>query len=80
MKTISVDLDDELFEFVCADATIVKLEPSHYVRELLKDCMEQERRYRESQRRFFTRKPFAFQFVDGRFPTRDEIHDRASLR
>ena len=80
MKTITVELDDELFEFVCADATIVKLAPPEYVHALLKDCMEQERKYREAQRRFFMCKPFAFRFVDGRFPTRDELNDRASFR
>jgi hypothetical protein len=42
--------------------------------------MREARDYNEAMRRFFSHKPFDFQWVGGRRPTREEIHDRARAR
>jgi hypothetical protein len=42
--------------------------------------MREARDYNEAMRRFFSHKPLNFEWVGGRRPTREEIHDRARAR
>jgi hypothetical protein len=42
--------------------------------------MRERREYNEALRQFLAEKPFFSGWVDGRRPTREEIHDRARAR
>ncbi len=81
MKTLTFDLDDELFAFVHADAEQCRMTMSEYMSELLKKCMEEAAEYEKARQRFLALPPFPpCEFVDGRPPTREELYDRPYLR
>ena len=80
MKTLPIELDDELCAFVCADSAKLGISESQYVSALLNDCMKEAREYEEARKAFFAIKPFNFEFIGGRRPTREELYDRGCLR
>jgi hypothetical protein len=53
---------------------------SRFVAEVLYEWMHEIRDYNEAMRNFLTQTPFEFNFVGGQRPTREELHDRDSLR
>jgi hypothetical protein len=79
MKNITITLDEQTATWVRMAAAKRKMSVSRLIGDLLHDRMREARDYNEAMRRFFSHKPFNFEWVGGR-PTREEIHDRARAR
>ena len=79
MKNITITLDEQTAAWVRMAAAKRKMSVSRLIGDLLHDRMRETRDYNEAMRRFFSHKPFNFEWVGGR-PTREEIHDRARAR
>lgn len=80
MKTLTIDLDEEMSAFVRQDAAKLGISVDQYMSELVHACMREAYAYEAARQAFLACKPFHFEFDDGRRPTRDEIYDRACLR
>jgi len=79
MKNITITLDEQTAAWVRTAAAKRKMSVSRLIGDLLHDRMREARDYNEAMRRFFSHKPFNFEWVGGR-PTREAIHDRARAR
>jgi hypothetical protein len=66
VKTLSIDLDDELCAYVCADSAKLGISVSHYVSALLNASMKEACDYEEARKVFFTNL--------GRRTVRDQIY------
>ncbi|HEY2635586.1 MAG TPA: hypothetical protein VGI51_12710 [Steroidobacteraceae bacterium] len=80
MKNITITLDEQIAAWVRMAAAKRKMSVSRLIGDLLHDRMREARDYNEAMRRFFSHKPFNFEWVGGRRPAREEIHDRARAR
>jgi hypothetical protein len=79
VKNITITLDEQIAAWVRMAAAKRKMSVSRLIGDLLHDRMREARDYNEAMRRFFSHKPFNFEWLGGR-PTREEIHDRARAR
>jgi hypothetical protein len=80
VKNITITLDEQIAAWVRMAAAKRKMSVSRLIGDLLHDRMREARDYNEAMRRFFSHKPFNFEWAGGRRPTREEIHDRARAR
>lgn len=80
MKNITITLDEKTAAWVRVYAAKHGMSVSRLVGEMLQQRMSDRRQYDEAMRRHLARKPFEFKWVDGRRPTREELHDRARSR
>ena len=80
MKNLTITLDDKTAAWIRIDAAKRGMSVSRCVSELLNQRMAHMRSYNEAMRNYFAQKPLNFEYIDGRLPTREELHDRASLR
>jgi hypothetical protein len=79
MKNVTVTLDARTARWARIEAARRDISVSSLVRELLEQRMSGQESYAESRRRYLARSPAQLKH-SGSYPTRDEIHDRASLR
>ncbi|HKT72027.1 MAG TPA: hypothetical protein VJQ47_03995, partial [Steroidobacteraceae bacterium] len=63
-----------------AHAAKLGMSVSRFAGQVLQERMHEVRDYDEAMRRFLALRAFAFEFVGGRRPTREDLHDRADLR
>ena len=80
MKNITITLDEKTAAWARIYAAQHGKSVSRLLGEILQERMREVRDYNEAMRRFMAMKPFDFEWIDGRRPTRDELHDRAGLR
>ena len=80
MKNITITLDETTAAWVRVHAAKHNKSVSRMVGEMLQKHMGESREYEEAMRRFFSHKPVKFVLPGGRYPTREELHDRAGLR
>lgn len=80
MKNITITLDVKTAAWARVHAAKHDKSVSRLVGEMLQEHMRESREYDEAMRRYFALKPFKFGKPAGRYPTREEINDRASLR
>jgi hypothetical protein len=80
MKNITITLDEKTAAWARIHAAEQGKSVSRLLGEILQERMREMREYAEAMRRYLSRKPFKFQWADGRRPTREDLHDRASLR
>ena len=80
MKNITITLDAKTAAWARVHAAKHDKSVSRLVGEMLQEHMRESREYDEAMRRYLAIKPFKFGKPAGRHPTREEIHDRASLR
>lgn len=80
MKNVTITLDEETAAWARVYAAKKNISLSRYVGELLHESMRESREYEESMRRFLAQKPVKLQKPSGRYPTRDEAHERTRLR
>jgi hypothetical protein len=80
MKNITITLDEKTAVWARVHAAKHNKSVSRLVGEMLQKHMHESREYEEAMRRFFSYKPVKFVLPGGRYPTREELHDRASLR
>jgi hypothetical protein len=80
MKNITITLDERTAGWLRLQAAKRGMSVSRFVGELLQGRMHELREYSEAMRRFLSQKPLKFEWIDGRRPTRDELHERGRLR
>lgn len=76
MKNITVTLDEKTADWVRVEAAKQGKSVSRLLGELLRKQMHDDREYFEAMRRFMAIEPREGRWVDGRPPTREEMHDR----
>ena len=79
MKNVTVTLDEETARWARIEAARREMSVSKLIRNLLEESMRGNRAYEIAMREYLSRpaRPIS---AGGGYPTRDEIHDRASLR
>jgi hypothetical protein len=80
MKNITITLDEKTAAWARVYAAKQGKSVSRVLGEMLQERMREVRDYDEAMRRYLAKKPFKFEWIDGRRPTRDELNDRAGLR
>ncbi len=80
MKNITITLDEKTAAWARIYAAQRGKSLSRLLGEILQERMREVRDYNDAMRRFLSKKPFKFEWVDGRRPTREETHDRTRLR
>lgn len=80
MKNVTVTLDEKTAAWVRVYAAKQGKSVSRLLGEILQQHMGGQREYFEAMRRFQALKPFDFEWVDGRRPTREELNVRPRFR
>ncbi|HET9108771.1 MAG TPA: hypothetical protein VFN79_16435 [Steroidobacteraceae bacterium] len=80
MKNVTITLDERTAAWVRVQAAKENMSVSRFLAELLHRRMGDARAYEEAMRRFLSEKPLEFAWTDGRRPTREDLHDRDTLR
>jgi hypothetical protein len=80
MKNITITLDEKTAAWARIYAAQLGKSISRLLGEILQERMREVRDYNDAMRHYLSKKPFKFQWVDGRRPTRDELYERANLR
>ena len=82
MKNVTVTLADDVALWLRVRAAEQNRSVSRWLAELIEGMRRREDKYEIAMERFLARarKPRKLEWVDGRRPTRDELHDRPGLR
>ena len=80
MKNVTVALPEDVALWLRVRAAQNERSVSKWLAELLEGMKRGEDDYDVAMERFMARKPRNLTWIDGRTPTRDELHDRAGLR
>ena len=82
MKNVTVTLPEETALWVRVRAAEQDRSVSRWLAEMLEEMRRHEDDYEVAMERFLARarEPRTLQWMDGRRPTREELHDRAGLR
>ena len=80
MKNITITLPEEVARWLRVKAAESERSVSKWLAELLEGMQLQEDEYEAAMKRFLSIKPRKMEWVDGRKPTREELHDRDTFR
>ena len=80
MTNVTITLPDDLARWLRVRAAEDGLSVSRWVAELLARMRRGEDEYEVAMKEFMAVKTRRMEWVDGRKPTREELHDRAGLR
>ncbi len=80
MKNVTITLDQETATWARVYAAERNSSVSRIVGEMLRERMLESRAYDEAMRNFLAKSPVKLRRQGSRYPTRDERHDRVSLR
>ena len=80
MKTVTVTLPEDTALWLRVRADQANRSVSGWLADLIEGARRREGAYEIAMERALARKPRNLEWADGRRPTRDELHDRASLR
>ena len=80
MKNVTVTLPEETALWLRVRAAEANRSVSSWLSEVVEGMRRREDDYQVAMARALAREPRKMTWVDGRKPTRDELHDRASLR
>jgi hypothetical protein len=80
VKNVTITLDEETAAWARVYAAERNTSVSRIVGEMLRDHMRFDDKYEEAMRRYLGRKPVRLRQRGKRYPTREELHDRARLR
>ena len=80
MKTVTVTLPEDTALWLRVRANQANRSVSGWLADLIEGARRWEGEYEIAMERALARKPRNLEWVEGRRPTRDELHDRASLR
>ena len=80
MKNVTVSLPEDTARWLRVEAAKADRSVSAWLADLLEGKRRQDDEYQAAMERCLAIKPRKFQWVDGRKPTREELHDRASFR
>jgi hypothetical protein len=78
LRNITITLEETVARWARVQAAIKDTSMSRFLAEILKEHMIESDGYEDAKRRALARKPFLK--TDGRYLTREEVHDRARLR
>jgi hypothetical protein len=78
LRNITVTLQENVARWARLEAARKEMSVSRLLGEILKGSMLEKDSYQRAMRRALARKPFLK--TDGRYLSREEVHDRASLR
>jgi hypothetical protein len=79
MKNVTITLDEELARWARIRAAEEDTSVSRLVGRLLRQHMNEQEAYEVAMRRFLSRKPTALK-REGKYPRREELHERTRLR
>jgi hypothetical protein len=79
MKNVTVTLDEETALWSRLEAARRDISVSSLIRQLLSERMGGQVAYQGARARYLSRQPSALS-EGGRYPRREELHDRADLR
>ena len=80
MKNVTVTLPEDVARWLRVRAAESERSVSKWLADLLQSMKRREDEYEVAMERFLARRPWKMEWVDGRKPTRDELHHRAGLR
>ena len=80
MKNVTITLPEDLARWVRIRAAEEDRSVSRWIAELLNGMRRREDDYEVAMEQFLAIEPRRMEWVDGRKPTREELHDRAGLR
>lgn len=80
MKNVTVTLPEDTALWLRVRAAEANRSVSGWLADTVEEMRRREDRYEVAMVRALARKPRKMTWVDGRKPTRDELHDRTGLR
>jgi len=80
MKNVTITLDAKTAAWARIYAARHNLSLSRFVGEMLRGRMRESREYDEAMRRYLAKEPFKLSGPRQRYPSREELYDRAGLR
>lgn len=78
LRNVTLTLEESVARWARVEAARNDTSVSRFLGNILKERMRQNREYGTAKRRALARKPFLKS--DGRYLTREEVHDRARFR
>ena len=78
LRNVTVTLQEDVARWARVEAAKKDMSVSRLLGELLRERMEQTDSYERAMKRALARKPFGSS--DGKYLTREELHDRARFR
>jgi hypothetical protein len=78
LRNVTVTLDEDVAKWARIEAARNDTSVSRLLAEMLRDRMTEKSNYAAAKRRAMARQPFTKS--DGRYLTREEVHDRANFR
>ncbi len=78
LRNVTVTMEERVARWARLEAARKETSVSRLLGAILKERMLEKDRYERAMRRALTRKPFLK--TDGRYLSREEVHDRARLR
>jgi hypothetical protein len=78
LRNVTVTLEEDVARWARIEAAQKETSVSRYLGDLLKERMLEKSAYESAMRRALARKPFIK--TDGRYLSREEAHERSSLR
>jgi hypothetical protein len=80
MKNITITLDAETAKWVRVHAAEKNMSVSRLVGEVLSERMRSRIEYQRAMRRYLAKPPFDFSGEPEKYPSREELYDRGSVR
>jgi hypothetical protein len=80
MKNVTISLDEKTAAWARKQAAERNTSLSRLVGELLENSMRQSREYQRAMRQFLSRGPVRLKKRGQKYPSREDLHDRAGLR
>jgi len=78
LRNITITLEEHVARWARIQAATNEVSVSRFLANLLKERMQENEEYEAAKRRALARKPFPKS--DGRYLTREEVHDRPGFR
>jgi hypothetical protein len=78
LRNITITLEEDVALWARIEAARNDTSVSRFLADMLRDRMIEKSNYAAAKRRALARKPFPKS--DGRYLTREQVHDRANLR
>ncbi|MDE0206049.1 MAG: hypothetical protein OXP66_08475 [Candidatus Tectomicrobia bacterium] len=80
MKNVTITLPEDLARWLRIRAAENDRSVSKWLAELLEKMRQQEDEYETAMKRALSIPPRRMEWVDGRKPSREELHDRTGIR
>jgi hypothetical protein len=78
LRNVTLTLEESVARWARVEAARQDISVSKFLAKILMERMKENDTYEAAQKSALARKPFLKS--DGRYPTREEVHDRTNLR